>query len=44
VMREHDIGAIPIDETDRLVGMELVRGSWCRELRGGLPRGRPTKA
>ena len=35
-MREHDIGAIPIGENDRLVGMVTDRNIVCRCLAGGL--------
>jgi CBS domain-containing protein len=36
LMREHDIGAIPIGENDRLVGMVTDRDIVCRGLAGGL--------
>ena len=35
-MREHDIGAIPIGENDRLVGMVTDRDIVCRCLAAGL--------
>jgi len=35
-MRERDIGAIPIGENDRLVGMVTDRNIVCRCLAGGL--------
>jgi CBS domain-containing protein len=36
LMREHDIGAIPIGENDRLVGMVTDRDIVCRCIAGGL--------
>lgn len=36
LMREHDIGAIPIGENDRLVGMVTDRDIVCRCLAAGL--------
>jgi CBS domain-containing protein len=35
LMREHDIGAIPIGENDRLVGMVTDRDIVCRCLAAG---------
>ena len=35
-MREHDIGAIPIGENDRLVGMVTDRDIVCRCIAAGL--------
>lgn len=35
LMREHDIGAIPIGENDRLVGMVTDRDIVCRGLANG---------
>ena len=35
-MREHDIGAIPIGENDRLVGMVTDRDIVCRCVAAGL--------
>jgi CBS domain-containing protein len=32
-MREHDIGAIPIGENDRLIGMVTDRDIVCKGLR-----------
>jgi CBS domain-containing protein len=36
LMREHDIGAIPIGENDRLVGMVTDRDIVCRAIALGL--------
>ena len=36
LMREHDIGAIPIGENDRLVGMVTDRDVVCRCIAAGL--------
>ena len=36
LMREHNIGAIPIGENDRLVGMVTDRDIVCRGLAAGL--------
>ena len=36
LMREHNIGAIPIDENDQLVGMVPDRAIVCRGLAAGL--------
>ena len=36
LMREHDIGAIPIGENDRLVGMVTDRDIACRCIAAGL--------
>ena len=36
LMREHDIGAIPIGENDRLVGMVTDRDIVCRCIAAGL--------
>ena len=36
LMREHDIGAIPIGENDRLVGMVTDRDIVCRCMAAGL--------
>jgi CBS domain-containing protein len=36
LMREHDIGAIPIGENDRLVGMVTDRDIVCRCVAAGL--------
>jgi CBS domain-containing protein len=36
LMRDHNIGAIPIGENDRLVGMVTDRDIVCRGLAGGL--------
>src|SRR5262245_45438945 len=36
LMREHDIGAIPIGENDRLIGMVTDRDIVCRCLAAGL--------
>jgi CBS domain-containing protein len=36
MMREHNIGAIPIGENDRLVGMVTDRDIVCRGLAAGL--------
>jgi CBS domain-containing protein len=36
LMREHDIGAIPIGENDRLIGMVTDRDIICRCLAAGL--------
>lgn len=36
LMRQHNIGAIPIGENDRLVGMVTDRDIVCRGLAGGL--------
>jgi len=36
LMREHDIGAIPIGENDRLVGMVTDRDIVCRGVADGL--------
>jgi CBS domain-containing protein len=36
LMREHDIGAIPIGENDRLIGMVTDRDIVCRCLATGL--------
>ena len=33
LMREHDIGAIPIGESDRLIGMVTDRDIVCKGLR-----------
>lgn len=35
LMREHDIGAIPIGDDDRLIGMVTDRDIVCRALAGG---------
>jgi CBS domain-containing protein len=35
-MREHDIGAIPIGENDRLIGMVTDRDIVCRCIAAGL--------
>lgn len=43
LMREHDIGAIPIGENDRLVGMVTDRDITCRAVADGLDP-RTTKA
>lgn len=42
LMREHNIGAIPIGENDRLVGMVTDRDIICRGLANGLDLGRAT--
>jgi CBS domain-containing protein len=42
LMREHNIGAIPIGENDRLVGMVTDRDIVCRGLAGGLDLTRAT--
>jgi CBS domain-containing protein len=36
LMREHDIGAIPIGENDRLIGMVTDRDIVCRCIAAGL--------
>ena len=36
LMREHDIGAIPIGENDRLIGMVTDRDIVCRCIAEGL--------
>src|SRR5262245_57190304 len=36
LMREHDIGAIPVGENDRLVGMVTDRDIVCRCIAAGL--------
>jgi CBS domain-containing protein len=36
LMREHDIGAIPVGENDRLIGMVTDRDLVCRCLAAGL--------
>src|SRR6266567_3947564 len=36
LMREHDIGAIPIGENDRLIGMVTDRDIVCRCVAAGL--------
>ena len=36
LMREHDIGAIPIGENDRLIGMVTDRDIVCRCMAAGL--------
>lgn len=43
LMRDHDIGAIPIGENDRLVGMVTDRDITCRAVAEGLDP-RTTKA
>lgn len=42
LMREHNIGAIPIGENDRLVGMVTDRDIVCRGLAGGLDLAKAT--
>src|SRR5258706_13902409 len=42
LMREHSIGAIPISEDDRLVGMVTDRDIVCRGLAAGLDLNRAT--
>lgn len=42
LMREHNIGAIPIGENDRLVGMVTDRDIVCRGLANGLDLSRAT--
>jgi CBS domain-containing protein len=42
LMREHNIGAIPISEDDRLVGMVTDRDIVCRGLAAGLDLNRAT--
>lgn len=42
LMREHNIGAIPIAENDRLVGMVTDRDIVCRGLAAGLDLNRAT--
>jgi CBS domain-containing protein len=42
LMREHNIGAIPIGENDRLVGMVTDRDIVCRGLAAGLDLNRAT--
>jgi CBS domain-containing protein len=42
LMREHNIGAIPISENDRLVGMVTDRDIVCRGLAAGLDLNRAT--
>jgi CBS domain-containing protein len=42
LMRDHNIGAIPIGENDRLVGMVTDRDIVCRGLAGGLDLGKAT--
>jgi CBS domain-containing protein len=39
LMREHDVGAIPIGEQDRLVGMVTDRDIVCRCIAAGLDPG-----
>jgi CBS domain-containing protein len=36
LMREHDVGAIPIGEKDRLIGMVTDRDIVCRCIAAGL--------
>jgi hypothetical protein len=36
LMREHDIGAIPIGENDRLIGMVTDRDIVCKEAMAGF--------
>jgi CBS domain-containing protein len=42
LMREHNIGAIPIGENDRLVGMVTDRDIVCRGLANGLDLSKAT--
>ena len=42
LMRDHNIGAIPIGENDRLVGMVTDRDIVCRGLALGLDLGKAT--
>ena len=42
LMQEHNIGAIPIGENDRLVGMVTDRDIVCRGLAAGLDLSRAT--
>jgi CBS domain-containing protein len=42
LMRDHNIGAIPIGENDRLVGMVTDRDIVCRGLATGLDLGKAT--
>jgi CBS domain-containing protein len=42
LMQEHNIGAIPIGENDRLIGMVTDRDIVCRGLAAGLDLGRAT--
>jgi CBS domain-containing protein len=42
LMRDHDIGAVPIGENDRLVGMVTDRDIVCKGLAGAFDTGRAT--
>lgn len=42
LMRDHDIGAVPIGENDRLVGMVTDRDIVCKGVAGALDAGRAT--
>lgn len=42
LMREHDIGAIPIGESDRLIGIVTDRDIVCRCIAAGLDPGTAT--
>jgi CBS domain-containing protein len=42
LMREHDIGAIPIGENDRLVGMVTDRDIVCRGVAEGIDTNKTT--
>lgn len=42
MMRDHDIGAVPIGENDRLIGMVTDRDLCCRGLANGSDVGKMT--